>query len=284
MLRMDLHDANRLAWNEATIAHNSHKQDQAGFLAQGGSTLFPEEIELLGDLAGQTLVHLQCNAGQDTLSLAHLGAIVTGVDISNAAIDFARRLSEDSGIPATFVRTDLYDWFAETAAGSQRFDVAFCSYGTLCWLSDLAGWAKGVAGVLRPGGRFVMVEFHPFSMVFESDWSHKYPYFAHGTVLTWDDGISDYVAASGEALAPSGYLTGIEGFKNPYPAHEFQWGIGDVVTAMLDAGLTLTALKEYPYANGDRLFERMIETPGRRMVPPADVPNVPLMYGIAARK
>jgi hypothetical protein len=139
MLRMDLHDANRLAWNEATIAHNSHKQDQAGFLAQGGSTLFPEEIELLGDLAGQTLVHLQCNAGQDTLSLAHLGAIVTGVDISNAAIDFARRLSEDSGIPATFVRTDLYDWFAETAAGSQRFDVAFCSYGTLCSRISRAG-------------------------------------------------------------------------------------------------------------------------------------------------
>src|SRR5437016_320404 len=107
MLRKELHEENRRAWNVATEAHNSHKHDQAAFFRAGGSTLFPEELELLGDVAGQTLVHLQCNAGQDTLSLARRGAIVTGVDISDTAIDFARQLSADSGIPASFERADV---------------------------------------------------------------------------------------------------------------------------------------------------------------------------------
>src|SRR4051812_10965825 len=105
MLRKQMHEENRVAWNAATEAHNSHKVDQAGFFREGGSTLFPEEVELLGDIAGLSLVHLQCNAGQDTLSLARLGATVTGVDISDTAIDFARQLSADSGVPATFVRS-----------------------------------------------------------------------------------------------------------------------------------------------------------------------------------
>src|SRR5688572_15837941 len=106
MLRKGMHEENRVAWNAATAAHNSHKRDQAKFFREGGSTLFPEEIELLGDINGLSLVHLQCNAGQDALSLAGLGATVTAVDISDTAIDFARQLSADSGIPATFIRSD----------------------------------------------------------------------------------------------------------------------------------------------------------------------------------
>ena len=100
MPQRNLHEANRLSWNEATKAHNSHKGDQAAFFRTGGSTLRPEEIALLGDIRGQVLVHLQCNAGQDTLSIASkLRATVTGVDISDEAIDFARKLSVASGIP-----------------------------------------------------------------------------------------------------------------------------------------------------------------------------------------
>ena len=87
-MRKDLHEANRLSWNAATQAHNSHKIDQAGFLRRGGSTLFAEELALLGDVRGLRIAHLQCNAGQDSLSLAALGALVTGVDISDEAIAF----------------------------------------------------------------------------------------------------------------------------------------------------------------------------------------------------
>ena len=284
MLRKDLHDENRLAWNEATVAHNSHKKDQAGYFRRGGQTLYPEEKQLLGDISGLSLVHLQCNAGQDTLSLAQLGAEVTGVDISDTAIEFARQLSEDSGIPATFIRADVYDWLAGAAGAVSSFDVVLSSYGALVWLSDIELWAKGVAGILRPGGRLVLMEFHPVSMVFDDDWSLTYPYFASGVPFTWDDGIGDYVAMSGKSLAPSGYLDGVTDFKNPHAAHEFQWTVAEITRAVLDAGLVLKRLEEYPYINGAKLMDRMQERPGGRMYPPEELPSLPLMFGLVAQK
>src|ERR687895_2658471 len=96
----DLREQNRLSWNAVVGAHDSHRGDLAGFLREGGSTLFLEELALLGDLKGKTLVHLQCNSGGDSLSLASLGATVTGVDISDEAISSARRFSTETGIPA----------------------------------------------------------------------------------------------------------------------------------------------------------------------------------------
>src|SRR6185295_8428864 len=136
MLRKHMHEDNRIAWNAATEAHNSHKADQAAFFRDGGSTLYPEEIELLGEISGKKTVHLQCNAGQDTLSLARLGAEMTGVDISDTAIDFARRLSADSGISGTFHRSDIFDWMAQRAESGEGFDIAFSSYGAINWLTD----------------------------------------------------------------------------------------------------------------------------------------------------
>ena len=280
----DLHEENRRAWNVATEAHNSHKHDQAAFLRNGGSTLFPEEIELLGDINGKTLLHLQCNAGQDTLSLARLGATVTGVDISDTAIDFARQLSADSGIPATFHRADVYDWLAQAAPGPERFDVVFSSYGTIIWLSDIPAWARGIAAILKPGGRFVLVEFHPFIHMFDEQWRLNGPYFGEGKPLSFDSGIGDYVADSGAALAPSGYLEGVQNFTNPHRSHEFPWTLSDVAQALIDAGLNLRSFREYPYANGARQFEGMRELPGGRMVPPEGMPNLPLMCSFVAEK
>src|SRR5262245_52309366 len=101
--RRALHEQNRRSWNMATRAHNSHKADQARFYREGGDTLSPEETALLGDVTGKSVVHLQCNSGQDTLSIKRLGAkAVLGVDISDEAIGFAQRLAADSGIEASF--------------------------------------------------------------------------------------------------------------------------------------------------------------------------------------
>lgn len=278
------HEENRRAWNAATVAHNSHKADQAAFLRAGGSTLFPEELALLGDLHGLSLLHLQCNAGQDTLSLAARGATVTGMDISDEAIAFARQLSADTGLPATFERADIYDWLADAGAAGRQFDIVFCSYGFIGWLSDLDRWARGIAAVLKPGGRFVAVEFHPFSMVFDLDWSRKFDYTTSGQAHSWPTGVGDYVAMAGEALTPSGWVAGVGDFTNPHPGHEWFWGLGELVTALIAAGLTLHALHEYPYANGARLFEGMCAGPGKRMYPPEGTPALPLMFGVAAQR
>jgi len=277
-------DQNRRSWNAVVGAHDSHRGDLAGFLEAGGSTLFPEERRLLGDLSGRSVAHLQCNSGGDTLGLAALGADVTGVDLSDRAVLSARRLSEESGIAARFVRADVYDWLAETAEAGRRFDVAFASYGVVCWLPDLALWASGIQGVLAPGGRFVLLDFHPAADVFDEAWNVARDYPSGGEPLPLEEGVGDYVAASGGGLAPAGFAQGVGAFENPEPCYLFRWGLGEVVTALAEAGLDITALEEYPYSNGERHFGRMRELPGRRMVPPADVPAVPLMYGIRAER
>lgn len=276
------HEDNRLSWNTATEAHNSHKGNQAAFL-RDGSTLFPEELELLGSIDGRHLLHLQCNSGQDTLSLAKHGAIVAGVDISDTAIAFAGQLSIDAGIPATFERADIIDWMKDAADEGSQFEIVFCSYGALVWLSDLKLWARGIASVLAAGGRFVVIEFHPAAYIFDERWQHRYSYFGNGRPQT-NNGVGDYVAGAGAALVPWGYERGVENFVNPHRAHEFQWTLSDVVMALIEAGLEIEQLREYPYANGAQLYERMVELPGRRMIPPPDVPSLPLMFGLTARK
>lgn len=282
-MRPDLHEANRRSWNEATHAHNSHKGDQAAFFRAGGSTLYPEELEMLGDVAGRSLAHLQCNSGQDSLSLAQLGAQVTGVDISDEAVAFATRLSAESGVAARFERSDLFDWFAKAQAEGRRFDRVFTSYGTICWLSDLKAWGRGVADLLEPGGRFGMVEFHPFSLVFDPQWAPRHDYFAEGPIAE-PDGVGDYVADSGETLALDAYHAGVEGFRNPNPAFEFYWGVGEVVSALVEAGLRLERLVEYPYSNGWAGFANMQDLGGGRLAPPPSMPRIPLMYGLSATR
>jgi SAM-dependent methyltransferase len=278
----DWREQNRRSWNVVVGVHNSHRRDQAAWLRDGGSTLFPEELALLGDVAGRTIAHLMCNAGQDSLSLARRGAIVTGVDLSDAAIDYARQLSAESGIGATFVRSDVYDWFAAANRSGARFDVVFGSYGMICWLPDLDRWAGAVATILQPGGRLVIIDFHPVANMFDAAWRHSRDYFAHGEVLP-APGVGDYVGASGGGLTPSGYDRGVQEFDNPEPCFLFRWGLGEIVTAIAGAGLIITALHEYPFTNGERPFADMQATDGRRMIPPPHVPRTPLMYGIAAR-
>ena len=277
-------DQNRRSWNAVVPAHEGHRGDLAGFLKAGGSTLFPNEVGLLGELAGKTLAHLQCNAGGDSLSLASLGAEVTGVDISDEAVGAARRLSEKAGVPALFVRADLYEWLAKTANTGPRFDVAFASYGVVCWLSDLDSWAYGIRGALNPGGRFVLVDFHPLADVFDEHWNLARDYPRYGETVLLEEGVGDYVAESGGGLTPAGFVAGTEDFINPEPARLYRWGLGEVLTALVGAGLEITALEEYPYSNGERPFARMRRLPGRRMLPPDDVPALPLMYGVRAEK
>lgn len=274
------HEANRLSWNAATLAHNSHKGNQAIFFRNGGSTLFPEELALLGDVRGHQLLHLQCNSGQDSLSLAAHGAIVTGVDISDEAIAFARQLSRQSGIPATFHRADIYEWF--TTMPKACFERVFASYGVLCWLSDLERWAAGIAAALVPGGRFVLVEFHPMAMYFDEQWQPAYDCFQRAAIP--QDGVSDYVAESGEGLTLCCLEPGVQNFINPHPSYEFIWGLGDVLTALTKAEFVLECLLEYPYSNGWRGFENMREIPGRRYTVPEGMPRLPLMFGLSVRK
>jgi SAM-dependent methyltransferase len=280
----DLREQNRVSWNAVVGAHDSHRGDLSRFFSEGGSTLFQEERDLLGELEGRSLVHLQCNSGGDSISLARLGAGVTGVDLSDEAVSSARDLAEKTGTLATFERADVYEWLEEASPEGRRFDIAFASYGVICWLPDLRRWAWGIAGILNPGGRFVLIDFHPAADIFDREWNHVRDYPYGGEPLLLEEGVGDYVAASDGGLTPAGFVEGVRDFQNPEDCYLFRWGLGEVVTALAEAGLRITALEEYRYANGERRFAGMRELPGKRMVPPEHVPTVPLMYGIRAEK
>jgi 2-polyprenyl-3-methyl-5-hydroxy-6-metoxy-1,4-benzoquinol methylase len=278
MLHEQAGELNRRSWNEAIRTRNRHKGNEAALFREGGNILDPEERTLLGELIGTSFVHLQCNCGEETLSLAQLGATVTGVDISDTAIHTARLLLEATGLPATFLRMDVYDWLEEAAQAVERFDGVFSSYGSVIWLSDLSRWAKGIAAILKPGGRFVLLEMHPMLLMFDADWTLKSPYSSEGNVLTFEEGVGDIVKHA------TGHLEEVETYSNPFPTYEFAWSMGEVVTALLEAELTLTVLKEYQYAYCDSGYKRMRQTASGRWLPPQELPDLPLRYGIVAQK
>jgi SAM-dependent methyltransferase len=156
------------------------------------------------------------------------------------------------------------------------------SYGALIWMSDLDALFAAIARVLRPGGRFVGLEFHPLALMYDDAGQLTYPYGGGAHVVS-PEGVNDYVARSGPALTPSGFLPGEAEFKNPHASHEFSWGVADILGAQLRAGLTLELVREYHHANGCKLWPDMVEQPGRRFVPRGGaVP--PLMLGWSARR
>lgn len=278
MSATDDDDTTRASWDAATRNHNAHKGDQAATLRAGTELLFPEEIELLGPLGDRSLVHLQCNSGQDTLCLARRAASVVGVDFSEVAVGFARELSAASGIAARFELSEVVQWLHTT---DQRFDVAFSSYGAVGWLPDLQAWADGVARVLVPGGRFVYVEFHPLVWsigdAFKVD---RDDYFTRGP---FREPVGDYVAASGDALGATGSAP--EALPNTIEARSWQWGLAETISALVGAGLQVKTLREYPFANGCRVNAGLIREPdSRRWVWPPGIARTPLMFGLVVER
>jgi SAM-dependent methyltransferase len=273
-------DDTQRSWDVATRAHNAHKREQATYL-RTHDTLFPEERTLLGDVDGKDLVHLLCNAGQDTLSLAKHGARVTGVDLSGEAIGFARTLAHDTGIAATFVQSDVVTWLGDVHHHA-RFDVVFGSYGCLPWVRDLPAFMRGVHEVLRPGGVFVVVEFHPMAWSFGAGFALRDPYFQPD--VPFSEPVGDYVGASGGLLAPSGFVELDVPYENPHAAHAWQHTVSDVVNAVIGSGLVLECVREWPYANGCRVCPDLVQVEGRRFTTPPGTPSLPLMLGLRAHK
>ena len=130
----------------------------------------------------------------------------------------------------------------------------------------------------------MLVDYHPVASLFDEDLRRTYPYFADGHALTFQGGVGDYVAQTGGPSPYGPLLPGVEDFRNPHPVHEFPWGIGQIVSAVLGAGLELLTLEEFPYAEGHAPFKNMRHLGDQRWALPEGSPNMPLMYALSARK
>ena len=225
----DYLSVNRQHWDSAVAAHlKSDFYNVKGFLA-GECSLNPIELDLLGDVSGLRILHLQCHFGLDTLSLARRGAEVTGVDFSPEAIAAARKLSAQAGVPAEFICCNLYDLPKHL---DEKFDVVFTSYGTIGWLPDLEAWADVVAHFLKAGGRFVMADFHPFIWMFDQTFTQlTYDYFNTGSSV--EEGEGTY--ADRNANISSRNIT----WNHP---------LSETLGSLLNTGLKIKRFEEYDYS------------------------------------
>jgi SAM-dependent methyltransferase len=261
--------SNEELWDNWTDLHlRSAFYDVAGFRA-GRSSLQSIEREELGDVAGKSLLHLQCHFGLDTLSWARLGAAVTGVDFSGRAITAAGALAKELGLPARFVQSDVY---GSPALLRDQFDIVFTSYGVLFWLPDLRRWADIITHFLKPGGVFYIVEFHPFANVFATEGVPElqpaYPYFPGPAPLRFE--------THGSYAAP----------KAAYRSVEYGWDhpLGEIVTALLAAGLRLEFLHEFPHCGYQRFSFLEEGTDGRWRLPGHLAGMLPLLFSLKAMR
>jgi len=204
---------------------------------------------LLGDIAGLDTVHLQCHIGTDTLSLHRLGARMTGVDLSGASIDHARQLAADAGADITYVQSDVYS--APEALEHRTYDLVYTGIGAICWLPSIERWARTVAELLRPGGRLFIRDMHPvlnssLAMTVANDHPDRaqqsgisgpgdvtialeLPYWEQQQGMVWSDEVT---------------YAGDEAVSSPRSV-EWNHSLGEIVMAVLGAGLRLTGLVEH---------------------------------------
>lgn len=231
-------DANKELWDEFAKLHyetESEGYNVKSFL-EGQTTLKSYELKEMGNVKGKSILHLQCHFGLDTLSWAREGAIVTGIDISSEGIRLAKLLAKKAMLEANFFESNLYDL---PNVLSEKFDIVYTSIGVLVWLNDLKEWGRIIANFLKPGGFFYIAEIHPFSMVFDNE----------------TEGIKDLQVYSDyfhdpkplEFVADGSYAT--EGVKME-PKKEYEWAhsMSDIINSLIQAGLRIEFLNEYPYS------------------------------------
>ena len=260
---------NQQLWDEyADINFHSSFYDVAGFKASPNplSNLIRDGV---GDMAGKSLLHLQCHFGKDTLRFALMGATVTGIDFSSKAITYAQQLATEMQIPATFIETDLYEL---PQVLHEQFDVVFTSYGVLGWLPDLDRWGEIVGRFLKPGGIFFIIEAHPTIQIFDDTHPQELrvmlPYFHQQEPMVTEPQVGNYAD-------PNAVVTHADYF--------WQHSMADIVNPLLRAGLRLEYLREYPHLTWQALSFMVQDDEGYWRLPP-EYPSLPLSFAIRAVK
>ncbi len=257
-------EINKQSWNNRTDAHlQSDFYDLQNFI-KGKSSLNTIELDLLGNLKGKSILHLQCHFGQDTISLNRLGAEVTGVDLSDKAIENAKKLAKETNTNATFICSDIYDLPNHL---NKQFDIVFTSYGTIAWLPDLNKWGKIVSHFLKPSGKFIFVEFHPFVWMFDDDFEKiSYSYFNAGEIIEIESG----TYADRDAKIVQKNIT-------------WNHSISEVINSLMKNGMEIKSFNEFDYSPYNCFNQTVEAEPGKYRIKHWGN-KIPMVYSVLATK
>jgi len=220
---------NKSLWNGKTEIHVKTDFYDVESFKKGKSSLNYLELEAFGDVKGKSLLHLQCHFGMDSLSWARLGAKVTGVDLSDKAIETAKALNTELGLDAEFICSNVYDLKENL---DKKYDIVFTSYGVIGWLPDLNKWAEVISHFLKPGGTFYMVEFHPVVWMFDTDISKiQYSYFNNETIIE---------EIKGTYAAPDADFS--------HNSYGWNHSLSSVINSLMKQNLRVTEFNEYPFS------------------------------------
>ncbi len=270
-------EANRDRWDETVPIHAASDFYGVDRFLAGASTLLQIDLDELGDVTAKSLLHLQCHFGLDTLSWARLGANVVGLDFAPSAVKTASEIAAQAGLTAEFVESELY---ASPEVLSDRlgsFDIVYVNLGALCWLPDIAGWARVCAGFLRDGGALYVRDVHPITQTLDDESSAgelrlRYPYFETAQPQHWVGG-EDYADDSASL--------------EHHDSYEWNHSLGEIVTAVIDAGMQIDFLHEQDWTVY-RALPWLIETErGIWRLPQRDGQpdrRLPLMFSLRATR
>ncbi|MBI3743065.1 MAG: class I SAM-dependent methyltransferase [Chloroflexi bacterium] len=266
-------EANRANWDDRVAGHVASRDYDVDGLAADPKRIRPVVTfahREVGKVAGKSLLHLQCHIGTDTISWARLGAKVTGLDFSQKSIEAAKQLAKTSGVNVRFVLSDVYD---APSVLRKKFDVVYTGVGALCWLPDVKRWAKVVAACLRPGGLFFVHDIHPVVLALDYEWdtanpAFQNPYFETATPRAVDSAVS------------------YAGTARLHHSRHYEWnhGLGETINALIEAGLQVASVGEYPPKSPGVAGLTWSSNPAADGVLSRNPERVPLMFSIKALK
>ena len=272
MIASDKHlmECNQEFWDYLVDKHYSSEFYGVDKFLNGQNSLDEIELKVIGEITGKNILHVQCHFGLATLSMAREGGVVSGADFSYKSIQAANNLCQLSGLEAKFYQSNVYELSEKI---SDKFDIVFTSYCVLCWLPDLYEWARQIASRMSPGGKFCLVEFHPIMHSLKRSSRGPViigePYFNEGVMEFIPDGRGSYALPE----VPSRHNT-----------YEWAHPISEIITSLVNAGLHILEMEEYPYSTQGGFSECLeADQDGLWRYPDSEF-GVPLTFSITAQK
>jgi 2-polyprenyl-3-methyl-5-hydroxy-6-metoxy-1,4-benzoquinol methylase len=167
---MEPTEHNRRAWDDLHRSRTGSGGREAGL---------PVHVRrALADLNGKRVLAIQADFGTSAAELAELGATVTAVDSSTAALEAAR----ERWPRILWIEGEVQSLPRELRRG--RFDLVYAAWNT-DWVDDLAAWASGIASALRSGGDVLVYDEHPAARAVDGLMHWREDYFHEGERRNW---------------------------------------------------------------------------------------------------